>query len=136
MVLGGETRHSPARVSGHHDRGTCENSLVVRRPMLESQIVDLVTREMLSPTARVRFVRSFNDALKRTIRPEPEDPSRLRAAEAEVQNLVAGHCGWRGRNPRACHAPPASQSAGCSSPGAAPPEARHGAVPTGTTEHH
>ncbi len=84
---------------GHYDRGTCDNSLVVRRPIIESQVVDLITRQMLAPAARARFVRSFNEALKHILRPKAEDQSRLRAAEGEVQNLVAAIAAGAGEIP-------------------------------------
>jgi hypothetical protein len=84
---------------GHYDRGTCENSLVVRRPIIESQVVDLITRQMLAPAARARFVTSFNEAVKQILQPKVEDQSRLRAAEGEVQNLVAAIAAGAGEIP-------------------------------------
>ena len=84
-IVGGSGRYG---CQGHYDRGICDNTLLVRRDALEAQIVQFVTKQMLSREARARFVRSFNEALKRIRQAKLEDSSRLRVAEAEVQNLV------------------------------------------------
>ncbi len=84
-IVSGSDRYG---CQGHHDRGICQNALIVRRPIIEEQVVRLVTQQMLAPAAWARFVQSFNAALKRMTCSEPKDPSRLRAVEAEVRNLV------------------------------------------------